>query len=280
MRVRPGAPYLQTLFGEDHTVQTVGTPIWHELFAASDWAALRCSPVYLGLGVPRGQGEPVVIVPGFLNSDLGMSEMFWWLSRIGYDPHLAQVGMNADCPDATGDMLAIRVRQIAHASGQRVHVIGHSLGGLLARHVAMAEPASVAQVITLAAPFREVARVHPALAAAMDVIRDHSGGAHTSNVRPTCFSGHCSCRFTQHLIAPQHNAVRRRAIYSRRDGLVAWQSCVEDDDSMNVEITSTHTGMPVNAGAFRAIARLLDECCRELRAGGASAEAARTEAAG
>ncbi|MDA1004590.1 MAG: alpha/beta fold hydrolase, partial [Chloroflexi bacterium] len=271
---------LQSLFGEDHTMQTVETPIWHELLAASDWAALRCSPTYLGLGVARGHGEPVVLVPGFLNTDLSLGEMFWWLSRIGYDPHLAQVGVNADCPDTTGDALAIRVRQIAHATGKLVHLIGHSLGGLLARHVAMSEPDMVAQVITLAAPFREVARVHPALAAAMDVIRDHSGGAHTSNVRPTCFSGHCACRFTQYLIAPQHSPVRRRAIYSRRDGLVAWQSCVEDDEELNVEITSTHTGMTVNAGAFSAIARLLEEACREARAEPARADASADAASG
>lgn len=261
----PDASYLQTLFGEDHTVQTVQTPIWRELQTPCEWVALHLSPVYLGLGVRRGRGEPVVLVPGFLNTDLSMSELFWWLSRIGYDPHLAQVGVNADCPDTTGDALAVRVRQIAHAKGQRVHVIGHSLGGLLARHVAMAEPDAVAQVITLAAPFREVARVHPALAVAMDVIREHSGGALTPNVGPTCYSGHCSCRFTQHLLEPRHTTVRRRAIYSRRDGLVDWESCAEDDAAMNVEVDSTHTGMVVNADSFRAIARLLAEACGEAR---------------
>lgn len=262
----PGATYRQSLFGEDHTVQTVRTPIWRELLASGEWASLHLSPAYFGMGVRRGHGEPVVIVPGFLSTDLSMTELFWWLSRIGYDPHLAQVGLNADCPDVTGDALANRVRHIARESGLRVHIIGHSLGGLLARHVALAEPGVVAQVITLAAPFREVARVHPALAAAMDVIREHSGGAHTPNVGPTCYSGHCLCRFTQHLIAPTHSDVRRRAIYSRRDGLVAWESCVEEDDEMNVEVQSTHTGMVANAQVFAALARLLAEGCDEARA--------------
>ena len=45
-------------------------PLWRELFWAAEWFGLRSSDLYQGVGVPRGRGEPVIPVPGFLTSDL------------------------------------------------------------------------------------------------------------------------------------------------------------------------------------------------------------------
>ena len=56
-------------FSQDPSVQAAMTPIWREAMFPFDWMALRASPIYWGCGVPMGQGEPVVVVPGFLASD-------------------------------------------------------------------------------------------------------------------------------------------------------------------------------------------------------------------
>ena len=57
---------------------------------------------------PRGRGEPVVVVPGFLASDFSLTELFGWLARIGYRPFFSQIGRNADCTDYVAKMLLER----------------------------------------------------------------------------------------------------------------------------------------------------------------------------
>ena len=74
-------------------------PIWRETLFGFDWLALRTSPVLYGCGIPRGDGAPVVVVPGFLGSDFYLLEMYFWLGRIGYRPFLSRIGRNAECLD-------------------------------------------------------------------------------------------------------------------------------------------------------------------------------------
>ena len=63
--------------------------IWREALWALDWLSLRLSPVYLGFGVPRGDGGAVVLVPGFLTTDVYLAELYLWLRRIGHRPYLS-----------------------------------------------------------------------------------------------------------------------------------------------------------------------------------------------
>ena len=56
-------------------------------------------PVYYGFGVPRGDDSGVVIIPGFLGTDLYLTELHGWLGRIGYRPYFSGIGINADCPN-------------------------------------------------------------------------------------------------------------------------------------------------------------------------------------
>ena len=77
-------------FSEDPSLQPANTPIWREAMFPLDWIALRSSPVYYGCGVPHGNGEPVVLVPGFLASDASLMELYWWLARVGYNSVLLE----------------------------------------------------------------------------------------------------------------------------------------------------------------------------------------------
>ena len=54
-------------------------PIWRDIFYGLEWHTLRISPVFFGLGIPRGDGSAVIVVPGFLGTDLHMLEMHYWL---------------------------------------------------------------------------------------------------------------------------------------------------------------------------------------------------------
>ena len=249
-------------YQDDHSVQPILTPIGNEVGWYREWMQLRLSPVYYGRGVPHGNGEPVVVVPGFLGTDLSLMELFWWLGRIGYRPYYSGLGLNVDCPNASSDLVLGTVRRAAEETGRRVHLIGHSLGALIARSVAFEHTESVDLLISLAAPFNEVAYVHPALIEAMAAVRRGAGSHLTWNVSPACYSGHCTCPFTGNIMRPRQPAFRRRALYAERDGLVSPESCREDEPEYNVGIATTHYGIIYSSEAYRTVAELLAEAER------------------
>lgn len=233
-------------------------PIWRELFFPAEWLGLVISPVYRGGGVARGNREPVVLVPGFLASDLSLQEMHLWLERIGYDPHAGGIGIYLDCPDMELAKLVEQIEKVSRETGQAVRLVAHSLGGTLARAAAARRPELVAQVITLGSPIHEL-RIHRfviRLSRAVesitpspeDVPRAHNGHFH---------SGSCSCELwdamTQHLPAEMPHA----SIYSKTDGIVDWRSSVDDPPGVNREVQASHIGLLVNAQAYKAIAELL-----------------------
>ncbi|MES4792612.1 MAG: hypothetical protein C4321_06135 [Chloroflexota bacterium] len=251
------AAYSIDPFAEDASLIPASTPIWREALFPLEWLALRASPVYWGFGVPHGSGEPVVVVPGFLASDASLVELYWWLARIGYRPYFSRIGRNVDCPDFQTGRLRETVLRARQETGQRVRLVGHSLGGMLSRNLALEHPEDVAMVITLGSPFRDAVRAHPILISAAATIRSYAGTGAARNVRPSCFSGHCTCTFVKNMLMPGEWQVRRFAVYSRQDGVVEWESCVEDDPALNDEVHASHLGMVVHAGTYRAIARRL-----------------------
>src|SRR6266498_1723208 len=109
---------------------------WAALMWPAEWAQLRMSPVYRGAHIPHGNGEPVIVVPGFLSSDFQTGEMRRWLGRIGYVAHRSGIGRNIDCPDISLERLEETLVAAAEKSGQSVRIVGHRLGGLLARAAA------------------------------------------------------------------------------------------------------------------------------------------------
>src|SRR5690348_15826931 len=130
-------------------------PMWQEALFGVEVLLLRATPAYYGLGVSGGDGSGVVVIPGFLGTDMYLMEMFAWLRRIGYKPYFSGIGLNAECPN-----LLIRrhlnetIDRARSQTGRKIHLIGHSLGGIIARSVASQRPADVASVITLGSPFR------------------------------------------------------------------------------------------------------------------------------
>lgn len=245
-------------FSQDPSVGPANTPMWREVFAGWDWLSLHLSPTWAGCGLPRGRGEPVVVVPGFLGSDTYLIELYSWLARMGYRPYFSNIGQNADCPDHLANVLLHTVKLAHEETGQKVRLIGHSLGGMLARTVALEYPEHVAGVISMGSPIRDSVRAHPMILSAVEAIRRGSrrGGA-GSNIKPSCFSGHCTCTFVKNMLAPEAFRVPHFAIFSKHDGVVDWKECMEDDDSLNDEVDSTHVGMAFHPGVYRALARRL-----------------------
>jgi triacylglycerol lipase len=247
----------QTIRGD---ITSASVPLWREVLFGVDWASLRLSPVYYGFGVPRGDGSPVVVIPGFLGSDQYLMEMYGWLRRIGYRSYYSRIGRNAECPDLLLERLFATMDQAHEETGGKLRLIGHSLGGLLARSAAVDRPELVEQVICLGAPFNSI-RVHPVILAAAGFVREQIQGQRREqrSARPKreCYTGTCTCRFATAARQEPPPSVQRAAIYTRTDGVVDWRSCVEVDTKLNTEVRGTHVGLAFNPEAYRKIGLLL-----------------------
>ena len=129
--------------------------IWKEALFGAEVLLLHSSPVYYGLGIPHGDGAGVVVVPGFLGTDTYLKRLHSWLGRIGYRPYFSGIGLNAECPNLLiQHRLNENITKALRETGRKIHLIGHSLGGIIARSIANQRPDEIASVITLGSPFR------------------------------------------------------------------------------------------------------------------------------
>jgi triacylglycerol lipase len=239
------------------------TPAWRELGWTTEWLRLRLSAVYRGKGVSQGSGSAVILVPGFLARPLHLAELCGWLRRIGYHASIADLGWNADCFEVNTDRLLAQLGVARRQTGRGVHLVGHSLGGILARSAAVRRSDAVASLTTLGSPVRGL-RDHPILIALANRVRRRIHAARRSSVRPACLTFACDCETVRALAEPPGH-VPELAVYSREDGLVDWRYCVTDDPTRDREVGGTHLGLPFNADAYAAIAEHLHRAEGKMR---------------
>lgn len=232
-------------------------PLWTEALFGAEVLLLHATPVYYGFGVPRGDDSAVVIIPGFLGTDLYLTELHSWLARIGYRPYFSGIGINADCPNLLIQRhLNETIERALAETGRKVHLLGHSLGGVIARSVAGQRPRDVASVITLAAPFRGTVMTRTVLHAA-EAIRKRIMKEHGPNVLPGCYTGRCTCNFVDSLRRAVPDSTLQTAIYTRYDGIVDWHYCMTKDPEIDFEVPGTHVGMAFNPLAYSIVAQRL-----------------------
>jgi pimeloyl-ACP methyl ester carboxylesterase len=119
---------------------------------AAELGSLLGDPVYWGWGVPRGDKRPVLVLPGLLGGDRYLGALRDWLRRIGYTPVPSGLDRNPGWSERLVEELADLAEAHSERSGQRVAIIGHSLGGLQGRSVAARRPAVVRHLIALGSP--------------------------------------------------------------------------------------------------------------------------------
>ncbi len=230
-------------------------PIFCEPLYLLELAVLRLSPVYYGFGVPAGDGSGVVIVPGLLCTDSVLAELHGWLSRIGYRPYFSGMDVVADCPNLLATRLAATIRRAHAETGRRVHLIGHSLGGIFARSAAVRMPDYVGSVITLGAPFRGLVMHRLVIALAESTRR--SIRAQHGKLPDVCATSHCTCAFGRSLRRAWPKSVAQTAVYTTEDGLVHWRYCLTGDPRADVQVHGTHIGLIFNSSAYMHIAERL-----------------------
>jgi hypothetical protein len=233
--------------------------IWKEALFAVDLVLLHASPVYYGLGIPDGDHSGVVIIPGFLGSDHYLAELRYWVGRIGYEPYFSGIGINAECPNLLIQQhLNDTIEKALQETGRKVHLIGHSLGGVIARSIAGQRPHDIASVITLAAPFRGTI-AHRSILRAAESVRRKILKEHGPNVLPRCYTARCTCNFLNSLRRRVPVSVMETAIYTLNDGIVDSRYCRTGNCKNDFEVPGTHIGLAFNASAYKIIAERLAE---------------------
>jgi triacylglycerol lipase len=224
-------------------------PLWRELPHIAGWLARLSS----GGAPPRpGAAAPdVLLIPGFLSVDDSLTALATTLADAGHRPAFAEIGRNVDCSEATLERLERRLEAIAEANGAPVALVGHSRGGLFARVLAVRRPELVAAIVTLGTPHRDERAVHPALwlgACALAV---------TGVGRYRCAAGGCCDAFKRDLAAPVAAGIEFVSIYSRRDGVIDWQACL-DPAARQVEVAVPHLALTTAPAALAAVSAALE----------------------
>jgi pimeloyl-ACP methyl ester carboxylesterase len=203
------------------------------------------------LQAPKGDGHPVMVLPGFLASDISTRPLRSFLRVKGYQSVGWGLGRNLGTHIVGGkhivsDELLDQVIRLSVKSNQKVSLVGWSLGGILAREISRVAPDCVRQVITLGSPFNSSEGTTPMVAKIFEMI---NGDLIAKN-----------SHLVQKTVTPP--PVPSSAIYSRSDGIVSWQSCINMPNALNkltenIEVKGSHTGLGHNHQAIRIIANRL-----------------------
>jgi triacylglycerol lipase len=237
--------------------EPIGLPIWNELLAGVELGFLWVSPVFLGYGIPHGDGSGVVLVPGFLGTDFYLRQLRGWLKRIGYRTYYSGIKLNADCPNLLiRRHLYTAIEDANQATGRKVHLIGHSLGGTMARSVAAQMPDRIASVISLAAPMRKIV-AHSTVLQLANRVRQEILERHGPDVLPDCYTPRCTCNFLESLVGEFPSSVRQTAVYSKCDSIMDWRACRTGNPRVDVEVSSTHVGLVCSPLVYQVVAERL-----------------------
>ena len=188
----------------------------------------------------RGDGHPVLVLPGFTADDGSTRFLREYLRDLGYATHGWRLGRNIGMHREIGGTIGGRLQELFERYGRKLSIVGWSLGGIFAREIAKRAPQRVRQVITLASPFGGEARGHKP-----GWIHE---AAYGEEIPPETRA------WLNSVLAPP--PVPTTSIYSRSDGVVDWRACRElpADHTDNVEIIASHCGMGFNPLALYAIA--------------------------
>jgi pimeloyl-ACP methyl ester carboxylesterase len=180
-----------------------------------------------------GDGHPVMTLPGFLSNENSTKQLRKFIADLGYEVYPWGLGRNMGKLEYI-DLLIARMEEIYKLTGRPISLIGWSLGGIIARQLAKERTDIVRQTITLASPFaglgepNNVSWIYTAL----------NYGKKVKEVNQTLL-----------LDLPKAPPVPNTAIFSKSDGIVPWQYCMEPivtDIHQNIEVRSSHIGMGIH----------------------------------
>lgn len=230
----------------------VHMPPPHPLLALTEAHRVLIEAVSLSLvrglleRAPRGDGHPVMVLPGFLGSDGYNAALRRYLTRLGYAVHGWAQGRNLGPREGVLEALRERVHYLSERYAAPVSLVGHSLGGIFARELARDAPQRVRQVISLGSPFGE--------------------GRWTGSYPARLFS---SLNPPEELpvvedLLPLAPPVPTTAIYSKGDGIVNWRTARQcplaaHALTQSIQVRGSHCGMTLNPTIWFLLAERLSQ---------------------
>jgi pimeloyl-ACP methyl ester carboxylesterase len=186
---------------------------------------------------PQGDGHPVLVLPGLAASDTSTRPLRTFLKDQGWTAHGWKLGPNHGPRPGAEEKMQARLAELHERHGRKVTLIGWSLGGIFAREMARRAPAQVRAVITLGSPFAGAPK-------ASNAWRLYERASRQSVE---------AWPHRERMKTPP--PVPSTAIYSRSDGIVAWQGCRECEGplSENIEVEGSHCGLGHNPAVLYAI---------------------------
>ena len=189
--------------------------------------------------------DPVLLVPGFMAGDATLRAMSTFLRHQGFRTYRSQIHVNLRCTRESSDRLEARSEAVAERRGRKVSIVGHSLGGMLARGLAARRPDLVEGVVTLGSPVMAPGAVHALLAWDAQLLSHLNRAGLRGIMSSDCFGGECARLSYDEMHEPLSSEVAFTAVYSKRDGVVDWKACL-DPSARHVEVRTSHCGMAVD----------------------------------
>ena len=215
--------------------------------------------------------EPVVLVPGFMAGDGTLGLMSRHLRGLGYRTYRSTMHANVGCTLDASQELERRIETIALKRGRKVTIVGHSLGGLMARGLAGRRPDLVDGIVTLGSPILAPGAAHPILLFDLKVLTRLQRTGLGRMMGEDCTSGACARESWEQSRVPLARGVRFTSVFSRRDGIIDWRSCL-DPQAKTVEVRTSHLGMAFDPVVLDVVTQAL-AANRARRASEVSAQA-------
>lgn len=232
-----------------------------ELHLALEVPAAVLHRVRPGRAPLDGDGTPVVLVPGFLAGDWSLRLLSAELRSSGYRTYRAGIRSNIRCSNDAAHVLERRIERIVERRGEKVRIVGHSLGGMLGRGVAVRRPDLVAGVVTIGSPLMSVGAAHPVLLSAAGLLVRLSRMGLPGLISEDCVAGECARTTWDELHLPLAGGVQFACLWSRWDGMVDPRACVHPE-GRSIEVSASHLGMAIAPSVHE---RVLAELARQRR---------------
>ncbi len=195
--------------------------------------------------LPKGDGHTVMVLPGFLAGDESTRVLRFYLERMGYTVKGWGLGRNTGQFDIMANRLPDAFLSLVEETGEKISLVGQSLGGVFSRELARLYPEQVRQVISLGSPIQM--EKSEAVAGLVSRLFEESTGMSPDEMKD-------ALEYFDETAAPP---VPMTAIYSKGDGVVHWKACMEHeegDQTQNIQVCGSHCGMAFNPTIYQIIA--------------------------
>lgn len=180
--------------------------------------------------LPPGDGHPVLVLPGFTASDSSTLMLRRFLTRVGYQTFRWRLGRNMGPTEKVVNSMPLLLESVYEATGDQVSIVGWSLGGIYARHLAARRPELVRSLVTLGTPVRPAVKTASNASPLFEALRAFHVPGH-----PMLDDG-------EPLDVPV------TAVHTRSDAIVPWQACLvkQAPNAENLRVRGSHSGLGFN----------------------------------